>query len=93
MKIGLLPLYIELYDQVSPEVRPRMEAFYEEIAKQIEERGIDVERTEDFCRLEPEFEKAIADFEATKVDAIVTLHMAYSPSLESIEALKKTAQG
>lgn len=90
MKIGLLPLYIHIYDISCPEIRPRMEAFYETIAKQIEERGIEVVRTEDFCRLKPEFEQAVADFEATEVDAIVTLHMAYSPSLESIEALTKT---
>ena len=90
MKIGLLPLYIHLYDIASPEVRPRMEAFYEAIAKKIEEKGIEVVRTEDFCRLKPEFEQAVADFEAAEVDAIVTLHIAYSPSLESIEALTKT---
>lgn len=87
MKIGLLPLYIALYDESSPECRPRMEAFYEEIAKQFEKRGVEVERTEDFCRLKPEFEEAVAKFEKENVDAIVTLHIAYSPSLESIEVL------
>ena len=90
MKIGLLPLYIALYDETSPQVRPRLEAFYERIAKAFEERDIEVVRTEDFCRLKPEFEKAVATFEDKKVDAIVTLHMAYSPSLESIEALAGT---
>lgn len=90
MKIGLLPFYIDIYDISSPHVRPRMEAFYEEIATQIEKRGIEVERTDDFCRLKPEFEKAVADFEMAGVDAIVTLHMAYSPSLESIDVLTKT---
>lgn len=90
MKIGLLPLYIALYDETSPHCRPRLEAFYDRIAKAFEERGMEVVRTEDFCRLKPEFEKAVATFEEEKVDAIVTLHMAYSPSLESIEALAGT---
>lgn len=90
MKIGLLPLYIALYDEISPHVRPRMEAFYEEIAVRFEKRGLCVERTKDFCRLKPEFEEAIAGFETAGVDAIVTLHMAYSPSLESIETLAST---
>lgn len=90
MKVGLLPLYIQLYDISSPEVRPRMEKFYERIAVEFEKRGITVERAEDFCRLKPEFEKTVADFEAAEVDAIVTLHMAYSPSLESIESLTTT---
>ena len=33
MKIGLLPLYIQLYDETSPEARPRLESFYEEIIR------------------------------------------------------------
>lgn len=90
MKIGLLPLYIALYDETSPHVRPRLEAFYKKIAKAFEEKDIEVVKTEDFCRLKPEFEKAVATFEEEKVDVIVTLHMAYSPSLESIEALAST---
>lgn len=89
MKIGLLPLYIQLYDETSPHVRPRMEAFYEEIATQFERRDVSVERV-GFCRIKLEFEQAIAEFEQAKVDAIVTLHMAYSPSLESIEVLTAT---
>lgn len=89
MKIGLLPLYIALYDVTNPEVRPRMEAFYESIAKTFEEKGLEVVRSP-FCRLKPEFDKAITSFETEKADAIVTIHIAYSPSLESIEALTKT---
>lgn len=89
MKIGLLPLYIELYDRVVPEIRPRLEKFYDTIAGMIEERGIEVVRSP-FCRLRPEFEKAVADFEAQNAQVIVTLHMAYSPSLESIDALCAT---
>lgn len=89
MKIGLLPLYIALYDETSPELRPRMEAFYDEVAASFRARGIAVE-TSDFCRLKPEFDRTIAAFEKAEVDAIVTLHIAYSPSLASIEALTKT---
>ena len=89
MKIGLLPLYIELYDKATPGLRPRLEGFYNEIKKEFEERGVEV-TTSDFCRLKPEFDKTIKEFEKAEVDAIVTLHMAYSPSLESIEALAKT---
>lgn len=89
MKIGLLPLYIQLYDEVSQFMRPRLETFYEKIAEQFGQRGIAVEKS-DFCRVKAEFQKTVAAFEAAQVDAIVTLHMAYSPSLESIEALAGT---
>ena len=32
IKIGFLPLYIKLYDDTSPELRPRLEKFYEQMA-------------------------------------------------------------
>lgn len=89
MKIGLLPLYLALYDETSPDARPRMEAFYESIAKAFEAKGAEVVRSP-FCRLKPEFEKTIADFEKKDADVIVTIHIAYSPSLEAIESLAKT---
>ena len=90
MKIGLLPFYIALYDESNPELRYRLERFYDCIAKKIEDNGIEVIRTQDFCRLKLEFEQAILNFEQENADAIVTIHMAYSPSLESIEALTNT---
>ena len=89
MKVGLLPLYIELYDQVVPEIRPRLEAFYNTIAAMLEKEGLTVLHAP-FCRLAPEFRRAVESFELQNADAIVTLHMAYSPSLESIDVLCKT---
>lgn len=89
MKIGFLPLFIELYDKISTVYRPKLEPFYEEVAAIFEERGIEVVRNE-FCRIKPEFESAIKKFETEGVDALVSLHLAYSPSLESIESLLKT---
>ncbi|MDO8683493.1 MAG: hypothetical protein Q7N50_08435 [Armatimonadota bacterium] len=88
-KIGLLGLYIELYDNALPEVRPRIDGFCATIAEELQERDIDVVTT-NICRLESEFEAAIKSFEDTGVDAVVTLHLAYSPSLESAQALAKT---
>ena len=89
MKIGFLPLYIKLYDDVVPDIRPRMEAFYEKIAGLLEARGFTVVRAP-FCRLESEFRSAVHTFENAGAEAILTLHMAYSPSLESIGALTDT---
>lgn len=89
IKIGFLPLYIKLYDDTSPELRLRLEKFYEQMADALEKRGLEVIRTP-FCRIEPEFRKAVAEYEAQNAVCIVTLHMAYSPSLESAEALLQT---
>jgi L-arabinose isomerase len=87
--VGLLPLYIALYDDVKPEVRGRMEAFYERIARELEARGVEVLRTAP-CRLQAEFREAVGQFEADGADALVTLHLAYSPSLESADVLAGT---
>lgn len=88
MKIGLLPLYIKLYDDINVD-STYLKEVYGEIAGMFKERGIEVE-TADFCRIKPEFEAAVKAFETSEVDALVTWHAAYSPSLESIEALLKT---
>ena len=89
IKIGLLPLYIELYDEKVSELRPRLENFYENAAQRLERCGFEVLRVS-FCRVEAEFKSAVNFFEAEGAQCIVTLHMAYSPSLESSAVLAGT---
>lgn len=89
IKIGFMPLYIKLYDDCGLTIRERLEPFYEKLACELEAQGFDVVRNE-FCRVKSEFEACIAKFEAEGVDCIVTWHAAYSPSLESIDALAGT---
>jgi len=88
-KLGLLPLYIELYDKAVPERRPRVLAFLRTIKAELEKRGMEIVAAP-ICRVKAEFAAAVHDFEAAQVDAILTLHLAYSPSLESAEALSTT---
>ncbi|MEW6358017.1 MAG: hypothetical protein AB1696_16910 [Planctomycetota bacterium] len=87
-KIGLLPFYLKLYDDTNPALRPRFSAFMNNVADGFAARGIAVARA-DVCRLNSEFAEAVAHFEKEGVDCIVTLHLAYSPSLEAINALTK----
>ncbi|MFA7157742.1 MAG: hypothetical protein WC299_00450 [Kiritimatiellia bacterium] len=90
IKIGLLPLYLELYDRIStPDKRKPLEAFYAAVAQDFRRRGLEVVEAQ-VCRLKKEFAAAIRKFETAGADAIVTLHLAYSPSLESSEALART---
>lgn len=89
MRVGLLPLYITLYDIVDKSFRNRFEPFYEKVALMLESRGVEVVKN-DFCMEEEDFKKAVNSFEENGCDAIVTLHIAYSPSLKSSECLKKT---
>ena len=89
LKVGLLPLYVELYDIACPEVRPDIDAAHENTIRRLREQGLEVV-TWPVCRLAAEFSAAIAHFEAEQVDGMVTLHLAYSPSLESEKALAAT---
>ena len=74
MKIGLLPLYLALYGE-NP--KPRMRAFYGEIVKLFEEKGLEVVCT-DLCALKEEFENAVRasradDFISTLPDGLDTV--------------------
>ncbi|MBO4308986.1 MAG: hypothetical protein J5885_04060 [Clostridia bacterium] len=90
VKIGFLPLYVKLYDDGSPGVRPRINAFADRIAGLFSAKpGVELIRG-DICRLHGEFAAAMAQFEREGADCVVTLHLAYSPSLESEKVLKNT---
>lgn len=89
LTVGLVPLYIALYERAVPFRRPQMEAFYETVAKALESRGYRVLRAP-ICHVKPEFKAAVSSFEAGGADCLVTIHLAYSPSLESIDVLAST---
>ena len=89
VKIGFLPLYIKLYDDRVASLRPGIEAYRDSLTAALRAEGMELVEA-DICRIVPEFDAAVKHFESEKVDAIVTVHLAYSPSLECIEALSKT---
>ncbi len=80
--MGLLPFYPELYDQVWPNLRARIEGFHQAVVEALKAKALDVVTCPP-CRRSEEFAKALAEFERQAVDALVTLHLAYSPSLEA----------
>ena len=86
VKVGLLPLYLELYDKTSPQNRKDVEVFAGDIAARLESRGLQVTAAP-VCRLKEEFTLAGRLFEEKDVAAVITLHLAYSPSLESADML------
>ena len=90
VKIGFLPLYVKLYDDGAPNMRLRIDAFAKEVIELFKAKENVEIIASDVCRLEDEFKEAITLFENEKVDSIVTLHLAYSPSLESEKVLKNT---
>ena len=89
VKVGFLPLYLKLYDDRAARVRPAIEEYRDNLVAALEKTGIELVKA-DICRIAPEFKEAVAAFESEGVDAIVTVHLAYSPSLECIDALAAT---
>ena len=87
IKVGYLPLYIKLYDDSNPAKRIPLENYMHTLVNMLETHDIEVVLAP-VCRIKPEFEAAIELFKKENVLAIVTQHLAYSPSLESIDALE-----
>ena len=88
-RLGLLPLYLKLYDDTRPETRKEFDPFLKQVTTGLEKEGVEVVPA-GICRLKDEFQQAFRLFEQNDVDIIVTLHLAYSPSLEAIDALCNT---
>jgi L-arabinose isomerase len=84
-KIGFLPLYLKLYDDLFPEMREGMEAFSKTIQKELIKQGIKINPSS-ICRTKEEVENAGKLF--ADCSAVVCLHLAYSPSLESVDMLE-----
>lgn len=85
-RIGLMPLYLELYDHVRPEARPDMQAFADRVSDTLESLGLEVQLAE-ICRTRPEVERVVTELLDEEIDALATLHLAYSPSLAAIDPL------
>lgn len=88
-KIGLLPLYLKLYDDTCAYMRPRIEEFKGVIVSELESRGIEIIPAP-VSRVSEEFHQSVRYLEEQGAAAIITLHLAYSPSLECVEALSGT---
>ena len=90
VRAALLPLYLDLYDRTMPEVKAECEKIIGLVSRGLEEIGIAITKLPT-CRIEAEFKDAIRTAERVDVCAVVTLHLAYSPSLESAGPLAETA--
>lgn len=87
-RVGLLPFYLKLYDDSLPQCRKGFAPFLSAVEKGFAARGLEVVPAP-VCRIRPEFEKAVAAFRTADVDCVITVHLAYSPSLESVGAMAR----
>jgi len=88
--VALLPLYIALYDQALPDLLPRQERFLQEVAGVLRSAGLSV-AVLPVCRTRAQTEAAVSSAQEHRVDGLITLHLAYSPSMEAADALLETS--
>lgn len=88
-QVVLLPLYLELYEKPFPELKAKQAAFAEKVAGALREAGLGVTIAEVSMR-EAQVVAAVQQAERSGADAIVTLHLSYSPSGESVGPLSRT---
>ena len=86
MKIALLPLYLQFYRDVCPAYDEKVAKFANTIAGKLRAMGCDLIAAPVCARCD-EVKAALKQFQEGKAEAIVTLHLAYSPSLEAEELL------
>ena len=88
IKAGLLPMFAKLIDDSRPEVRHKIDKFADTVLNGLKTASKDIIFTRTpICCMKKDFEKALKQFRDQKLDAIITLHLTYSPSLESAEVL------
>lgn len=87
IKVGYLPLYIKLYDDSKPQNREPLVNYMNTLIRMLESQGLEVVLADEVCRVKEEFDRAAKKFNDADVTAVITQHLAYSPSLEAIEAL------
>lgn len=86
IKVGYLPLYIKLYDDNNQDRTPLV-SYMQTLVQMLQGQGLEIVLADEVCRVKEEFTRAVQKFNQAGVDAVITQHLAYSPSLESIEAL------
>ncbi len=89
-RVGLLGVMLELYDKSSPELRPAQEQFAGELAGKLGEfadvTNAGVHNTREGV------DAAVQALERADVDLIVTVHLAYAPSLILVPSLLRTSK-
>jgi L-arabinose isomerase len=88
-KIGLLALTLELYERLAPGLRQSREDWLRREVMPALEAGTEVMFDHAAFRRE-DIEAALARFEAAGADALLVMHLTYSPSQIALPALRRT---
>jgi len=88
-QVGLLPLILELYDERAPELRGKQRELVDAVTEALS--SFSTVQAVDICAREEQVRRAVAEFEAAGLDAVVVLFTAYAPSLIAADALAQSA--
>jgi L-arabinose isomerase len=86
---ALLPLYLAVYDRALPELLGRQEKFLAQVHSWLQQQNIEL-LVLPTCRTRAQAMTALAQVEKSGIAGIITLHLAYSPSLETGPVLLET---
>jgi len=78
LKIGLIPIYFDLYDEMVPNLRQAYTSMIKDVKAILDEEGLVIQMG--IVSNKKEAEELIDKFIRKKVDIIITLHLCYSPS-------------
>lgn len=84
--IGIIPLYLALYDERRPELRTLHEPLLTNLVQRCRDAGLAVHLAP-ICRVAAEVAAAVCELERSGAELLATVHLAYSPSLEAAPAL------
>ena len=90
LRVALLTLYMDRFDQAVPTLRAQVTRFATLIAEDLAKRQVEV-LASPLCSRRAQVREALASFERDKADALVTLHGTYSPSLEAAAELARSS--
>ncbi len=88
-RVGLLALTLELYEQLAPDLRPGRERWVREHVLPALASAAEVRFTRAVSRRD-DIERVVADYENEQLDALLVMHLTYSPSGHALPALKRT---
>ena len=82
----LLPLYLDLYDEIDPDLRDRFRGFIDRVSELLGNLQVDFV-TADIITAEAQLQRAMESLRGKEPDLLITLHLSYSPSLLVSETL------
>jgi L-arabinose isomerase len=88
-RIGLLALTLDFYEQLCPELIPRRDGWLRGRVLPALASVADVRYTQPISRRE-EIDRTVDQMESEGVDALLVIHLTYSPSQNALPALQRT---